>query len=40
MCTNYGELHDYLEPVLREADETEQPVTEALFRTYHNLPKL
>lgn len=38
LCSNYGELHDYLEPVLREAFETDQPVTEHMFRLYHNLP--
>src|SRR5436190_10168572 len=38
ICSNYGELHDYLEPVLRDADETEQALTETYFRTYHNLP--
>jgi len=38
LCSNYGELHDYLEPVLREADETDQPVTENFFRIYHNIP--
>jgi DNA transposition AAA+ family ATPase len=39
LCSNYGELHDYLEPVLREADINNQPVSEQLFRQYHNLPK-
>ncbi|HMO62221.1 MAG TPA: AAA family ATPase [Ferruginibacter sp.] len=38
LCSNYGELHDYLEPVLREADAQAVPVTEDLFRIYHNLP--
>lgn len=39
MADNYGELHDYLEPVLREADARQVPVTEDLFRIIHNIPK-
>lgn len=39
ICENYGELHDYLEPALREADEMEQPLTENLFRIIYNMPK-
>lgn len=39
LCENYGELHDYLEPALREADELEQPLTENLFRMIYNMPK-
>lgn len=39
LCDNYGELNDYLEPALREADRLGQPLTETLFRTIHNLPK-
>jgi DNA transposition AAA+ family ATPase len=39
MCDNYGELHDYLEPALREADAKGQPLTEELFRTIYNIPK-
>lgn len=38
IADNYGVLHDYLEPVLRYADERKEPLTEALFRTYHNIP--
>lgn len=38
LCTNYAELHDYLEPVMKEADLEDVPVTEAYFRKYHNLP--
>ncbi|MFN4248933.1 MAG: AAA family ATPase [Flavipsychrobacter sp.] len=38
-CDNYGELHDYLFPVIREAHETGKPLTEELFRIYHNMPK-
>lgn len=38
LCGNYGELHDYLEPVLREADQEGQPVNEELFRVFHNIP--
>jgi AAA domain len=39
LCENYGELHDYLEPALREADEQEVPLTENLFRIIYNMPK-
>ncbi len=39
LCENYGELHDYLEPVLREADEQEVAITEDLFRLVHDMPK-
>lgn len=39
-CENYGELHDYLEPVLRYADKRNEPVTEKLFRLYHKMPAL
>jgi DNA transposition AAA+ family ATPase len=36
---NYGELHDYLEPVLRFAAAKGQPVTEDLFRVIHKISK-
>ena len=39
IADNYGELHDYLQPVIRQADETKQPLTEKLFRLYHDLPR-
>lgn len=39
LCENYGELHDYLEPALREADERDEPLTEDLFRLMYNMPK-
>lgn len=39
LASNYGELHDYLEPALREADERNVPLTEELFRLMYNLPK-
>lgn len=39
LCNNYGELHDYLEPALREADETGEQLTEQFFRVMYNLPK-
>ena len=38
IADNYGELHDYLERALREADESGEPLTEALFRETYNLP--
>jgi hypothetical protein len=39
LCDNYGELHDYLEPALREADERGEPLTENLFRVMYDMPK-
>lgn len=38
ICENYGELNDYLEPAMREADETGQPLTEQFFRIMYNMP--
>ena len=32
-CDNYGELHDVLVPLNREAERLQQPVTEELLRT-------
>lgn len=37
LADNYGELHDYLEPVLRYADENGKPFTMELFKLYHNI---
>lgn len=39
-CDNYGELHDVLVPAMREADRTNEPLTENFVRTILNLPKL
>lgn len=39
MCDNYGELHDYLEPAIREAQENNEELNEAFFRELYNLPK-
>jgi DNA transposition AAA+ family ATPase len=36
-CDNYGELHDVLVPTLREADRTNEPITEALMRRVLNI---
>lgn len=36
---NYGELHDYLEPALKEADRKGEELTEDFFRLMFNLPK-
>lgn len=36
---NYGELHDYLEPVLRFAAAKDKPITEELFRIIHKISK-
>lgn len=37
LSDNYGELKDWLFPVMRELDG--RPVTEEAFRLYHNMPK-
>lgn len=36
-CDNYGELHDFIEPVMRKADEKGMPFNETYFRLYHNM---
>ena len=36
-CDNYGELHDCLVPAMREADKSQQPLTEQLVRKVLNL---
>lgn len=38
LCENYGELHDYLEPFMRECEETGEQMTEQKFRLMYNLP--
>lgn len=38
-CENYGELHDYLHPVLVYCTEQKKAITEDLFRLFHKLPK-
>jgi DNA transposition AAA+ family ATPase len=37
-CSNYGELHDLLEPAMREAHRLNVPLTMALVRKVLNLP--
>ena len=37
-CENYGELHDVLVPALREADRTNEPVSEDFVRRLLNMP--
>lgn len=37
-CNNYGELHDLLVPVRREAERLKQPVTIDLVRSVLNIP--
>lgn len=37
LCDNIGELHDYLEPALRMADEMGVPLTEEFFKQLYNL---
>jgi DNA transposition AAA+ family ATPase len=39
ICDNYGELHDCLEPAMREADEQGEELTEDFFRIMYNMPK-
>lgn len=39
ICDNYGELHDVLVPVRREAERTGEVITEAFIRKVLNLPK-
>lgn len=39
LADNYGELHDYLEPALKYADENGEELTEDRFRLMYNLPK-
>lgn len=38
MCENYGELHDFLVPAMREADEMGISLTERFFRLKYKLP--
>lgn len=38
ICDNYGELHDVLVPVRREADRTGEAITENFIRKVLNLP--
>ena len=35
---NYGELHDYLEPVLRQCEKKGIALTEEYFRFFHKMP--
>jgi DNA transposition AAA+ family ATPase len=39
LCDNYGELHDYLDPVLRHCAKKNIQITEQVFRLYHKIPK-
>ena len=39
LCDNYGELNDYLQPALRDADRQGLPLTESFFRIMYNMPK-
>ncbi|NNV54565.1 ATP-binding protein [Limnovirga soli] len=39
ICDNYGELNDYLEAAMREADRTGEPLTEQLFRKMFTVPQ-
>lgn len=40
VCENYGELHDYLDPVLRHCGEKNVELNEKTFRLFHKLPKV
>ena len=37
LCDNYGELHDFLHPVILLADKKGEPISEKMFRLYHNI---
>lgn len=37
LCENYGELHDFLEPAIRMADERGEELTDAFFARMYNL---
>jgi len=37
LCDNYGELHDYLQPVLKKAYKADKPVSEEIFRLFHKI---
>lgn len=37
IADNYGELHDYLERAMREADEQGEPLTVELFKEMYNI---
>jgi hypothetical protein len=39
LADNYGELHDYLDPVLRYCAKKNEPISENIFRLVHKLPK-
>jgi len=39
VCENYGELHDYLQPVLQYCEEKNEMITEKIFRNIHKMPK-
>lgn len=38
LCRNYGELRDYLEPVLRHCDLNKADLTLDAFKLYHDMP--
>lgn len=37
LCSNFGEMNDYLEPALREADKNGVALTEKRFRMMYGL---
>lgn len=38
LCENYGELHDYLHPVLLDCSQKGKPLTKETFEFYHKIP--
>lgn len=40
VCDNYGELHDYLDPFLRNCEKRNITASEEAFRLYHKIPKI
>lgn len=39
ICDNYGEIHDYLEPALKEAEQMGMELTEEFFRAKYKLSR-
>ena len=37
LCNDYGSLHDYLEPAIREAERMKQPLTDEFFRSINKI---
>lgn len=39
LCENYGELHDFLDPVLRYCSKNDKQLDAQIFRFFHKLPE-